>query len=42
MGAACSTEAMTNHYDHITKDDLDALAKAQSAKILTLLKASNM
>jgi len=29
-----TTEAMTNHYDHTTEADLEALAKAQEAKIL--------
>jgi integrase len=33
-----STEAMTNHYDHTTKSDLEALAEAQEKRILPLIK----
>ena len=35
-----TTEAMTDHYDHITEADIEALAKAQEAKILHFIKSA--
>jgi integrase len=35
-----STEAMTDHYDHTTEADLEALAKAQEARIVPFIKTA--
>jgi integrase len=35
-----STEAMTDHYDHTTEADLEALAKAQEARIVPFIRTA--